>query len=92
MFIFLPERLEAEVSAAVKTYTPVRTVMASPAVRASKRPRQDTGGCTKWSDHLEAEVTAFVRAFSDEAGKLGTGENSNACLLCSVCLVLRDVF
>ncbi|XP_050355813.1 uncharacterized protein LOC126777027 isoform X3 [Nymphalis io] len=62
------ERLEAEVSAAVKTYTPVRSVMASPAIRASKRARQDTGGCTKWSEHLEAEVTAFVRSFSDENG------------------------
>ncbi|XP_047540000.1 uncharacterized protein LOC125073283 isoform X2 [Vanessa atalanta] len=36
------ERLEAEVSAAIKTYTPVRSVMATPAIRASKRARQDT--------------------------------------------------
>ncbi|XP_047539999.1 uncharacterized protein LOC125073283 isoform X1 [Vanessa atalanta] len=63
------ERLEAEVSAAIKTYTPVRSVMATPAIRASKRARQDTGGCTKWSEHLEAEVTAFVRSFSDENGE-----------------------
>ncbi|XP_046973534.1 uncharacterized protein LOC124540132 isoform X8 [Vanessa cardui] len=36
------ERLEAEVSAAIKTYKPVRSVMATPAIRASKRARQDT--------------------------------------------------
>lgn len=55
-------------SAAVSSHTPVRTVMASPAVRASKRARQDTGGyrAEKWSEHLEAEVSAFVRSFEDE--------------------------
>ncbi|XP_046973529.1 uncharacterized protein LOC124540132 isoform X3 [Vanessa cardui] len=80
------ERLEAEVSAAIKTYKPVRSVMATPAIRASKRARQDTGGCTKWSENLEAEVTAFVRSFSDENGETvaakrqrrGTGENDSS--------------
>ncbi|XP_026332799.1 uncharacterized protein LOC113239861 isoform X3 [Hyposmocoma kahamanoa] len=40
------ERLEAEVTAARKSFTPVKTVMASPAMllRASKRARQDTDG------------------------------------------------
>ncbi|XP_028156422.1 uncharacterized protein LOC114350003 [Ostrinia furnacalis] len=40
------ERLEAEVSAASKSFTPVRHVMATPPapVRASKRARQDTDG------------------------------------------------
>ncbi|XP_052756264.1 uncharacterized protein LOC113511211 [Galleria mellonella] len=40
------ERLEAEVSAATKDFTPLRSVMAIPSVpvRASKRARQDTDG------------------------------------------------
>ncbi|XP_053618362.1 uncharacterized protein LOC128679891 isoform X2 [Plodia interpunctella] len=39
------DRLEAEVSAAVKDHIPLRSVMATPSapLRASKRPRQDTG-------------------------------------------------
>ncbi|XP_039748268.1 uncharacterized protein LOC120625300 isoform X2 [Pararge aegeria] len=36
------ERLEAEVSAAAKSYKPLKTVMAAPTPRASKRARQDT--------------------------------------------------
>lgn len=67
-YYLIPERLEAEVSAAVNTHTPIRTVMASPAARSSKRARQDTGGyrAEKWSEHLEAEVSAAVRSFADE--------------------------
>ncbi|XP_039748261.1 uncharacterized protein LOC120625300 isoform X1 [Pararge aegeria] len=64
------ERLEAEVSAAAKSYKPLKTVMAAPTPRASKRARQDTGGC-KWSDHLEEEVTAFVKTFFDDGVKAG---------------------
>lgn len=63
--VMFPERLEAEVSAAVKTYKPLKTVMAAPTPRARKRARQDTGGC-KWSDHLEEEVSAAVQSFQDE--------------------------
>lgn len=71
MFIFIPERLEAEVLAAAKTYTPVRRVM------ASLQRRIDASGCTKWSEHLEAEVSEVVRSFStDDDSKLRkrTGE------------------
>ncbi|XP_069355836.1 uncharacterized protein [Maniola hyperantus] len=59
------ERLEAEVSAAVKTYKPLKTVMAAPTPRASKRARQDMGRA-KWSGPLEEEVSAFVKSFFDE--------------------------
>ncbi|OWR52299.1 hypothetical protein KGM_216173 [Danaus plexippus plexippus] len=59
------ERLEAEVLAAAKTYTPVRRVM------ASLQRRIDASGCTKWSEHLEAEVSEVVRSFStDDDSKL----------------------
>lgn len=37
------ERLEAEVSEASKTFTPVRFILAPAPLRAIKRPRKDTG-------------------------------------------------
>ncbi|XP_045762243.1 mediator of DNA damage checkpoint protein 1-like isoform X3 [Maniola jurtina] len=64
------ERLEAEVSAAVKTYKPLKTVMAAPTPRASKRARQDMGRA-KWSGPLEEEVSAFVKSFLDDGVKAG---------------------
>ncbi|XP_050355818.1 uncharacterized protein LOC126777027 isoform X8 [Nymphalis io] len=62
------ERLEAEVSAAVKTYTPVRSVMASPAIRASKRARQDTDS---------SRPSSALSSRSDGDGALSTDASSS---------------
>ncbi|CAH0403196.1 unnamed protein product [Chilo suppressalis] len=64
------ERLEAEVTAATKDFTPVRKVMATPSapLRASKRPRQDTDG-SRPSSALSSRSDEMAGETGSSAGR-----------------------
>ncbi|XP_060807303.1 uncharacterized protein LOC106135777 isoform X1 [Amyelois transitella] len=68
-------RLEAEVSAAVKDHTPLRSVMATPSAppRASKRPRQDTDG-SRPSSALSSRSDGDGVISSDAASAASPGQ------------------
>ncbi|CAG9792902.1 unnamed protein product [Diatraea saccharalis] len=66
------ERLEAEVTAATKDFTPVRNVMATPTAppKASKRPRQDTDG-SRPSSAMSSRSDENMSGDSGTAGSSG---------------------